>query len=90
MVDPASAAASAAAKVVVKKVFDGLAKKLSDRILGASPAAADRVVVAFRIGFSEYLETSYKRCAIFKTIIAPSEPLDVLTHYVQVGILARS
>jgi hypothetical protein len=85
MPEPASTGALAAtATVVGKKVFDSLAKKVADRI--GSMTTAAQIAVAFRKGFPEYLETSYKRCRVFKTIIAPSDPLAVLSHYVHVTL----
>ena len=54
MLEPASTGAAAVATAVTKRFFDGLAKQLSDQIWSMTSAAADRVAVAFRKGFSEY------------------------------------
>jgi predicted NACHT family NTPase len=90
MADPVtSGLVAAAATQVSKGVLDGLAKRLADGLASLTVSAADQLAFTFRKGFSEYLETSYNKCRLFKTILNPSVPLELKKHYVHV-LLTRS
>jgi hypothetical protein len=67
---------------VVQGVLEGFAKTLSKSAGRVAKKVLDETIVDFRIGFNEYLKTSYARCRYFKTILDPMKPLEVATHYV--------
>ena len=81
-----SVAASAAIGSVVKGVLSGLGKKLAAGVTSLTVAAVTQLAHALRVGISEYLETSYNRCRLFKTILNSSEPLEVMKYYVHITL----
>lgn len=93
MADPitiaASAAAGAAGKAlgnVIATALENLGKIVSSRASKISTATANQIAFSLRRGFQEYLENSYNRSKIFKTILSPHEPLNVKDHYIQLTL----
>ena len=80
MTDPITAGSLAAP--VVKSALDGLGATLAKQLGKFTKPMIDRAVVDFGIGFRSYLDASYNRCKVFKTILNQSQPLDVKKHYV--------
>jgi len=87
MPEPVTAGvATVAAGRLIGTMVSGLSKRLSSSIANLTSGAADQLAVALGKGFSEYLDTSYNKCRVFKSILNPSEPLRVLDHYVHVTL----
>jgi len=82
----AGVALGAAAQSVVSDAIDRAKKTLTERAGAFAISLKNRAVVDLRIGFNDFLKASYERCRTFKTILSPQEPLDVVTHYVNVDL----
>lgn len=71
---------------VIEGTLTALAPSLTKQMGKAARGIIDSTVVALQLGFSEYLSSSYDRCRVFKTILNPQQPVDVLSHYINVTL----
>ncbi|UAK24671.1 NACHT domain-containing protein [Sphingomonas nostoxanthinifaciens] len=73
---------TAAASAAAKKAGETFGERLLSAAGAARRAFVDRAVVSLRLGFEEYLKSSYVRCRYFKTVLNPYEPADLEETYV--------
>jgi len=95
MLDPETSAGigqavSAAGGMVVKNTLNSLETFLRQKAPRIAKATIDALAVDLRIGFSDYLNLSYERCRLFKTILNPNQPLDLVSNYVHVSLTCGS
>ncbi|MFM7344343.1 MAG: NACHT domain-containing protein [Tagaea sp.] len=78
----ASAAAAVAGKTVVSSLVEQVSKTLVSSAVPAMKHLASRLRAEFQLGFSDYLDASYRRCAWIKTLISGDRPVSLLSMYV--------
>jgi NACHT domain len=76
------AATSSAVAPAVRTTLDNLAKSFAKPVANFTRSIIDRAIVDLRIGFEDYLNTSYNRCRFYKTILNPNLPVEVTKNYV--------
>jgi hypothetical protein len=78
--------ATAAAIPVVKKALDSLAATLHRGAGAIAKRVLDRTIANLQIGFAPYLQTSYGRCRLVKTLLSQDRPLSLLDVYVNLSL----
>lgn len=61
-------------------------EKIADAAIRVGSRVFDRAKVGLQVGFTSYLEKSYKRCRYYKTILNPYEPSDLEETYISVQL----
>lgn len=58
----------------VRNTLENLSKPFTKQIGNFARSFIDKAMVDLRIGFQDYLSTSYNRCRHYKTILNPGVP----------------
>ncbi|MBV9653885.1 MAG: NACHT domain-containing protein [Acetobacteraceae bacterium] len=74
------------ATTLIRKALEKFGEALLGRMTTSSRSLVDKMVVGLKIGLQDYLELSYRRCELFKTLLDPSTPISVKDHYVHVTL----
>lgn len=93
MSDPINAPIAAITESITRKASEVVDRKITGAIEALSGATAEftksfvnNTKVAFRLGFKDFLESTYKRCSTYKTIVNPMESLDLIDNYVNIEL----
>jgi hypothetical protein len=81
--------ATAAAIPVVKKALDGLAATVRRGAGAIAKRVLDRAIANLQIGFAPYLQTSYGRCRLVKTLLSQDRPLALLDIYINLLLACK-
>lgn len=81
-----TALAVAAADAVVKEALKTGTAPLLNAVGKAGKKASDNLVVLLQLGFHDYMKVSYEKCRLFKSILPPSQPRDILNNYIHADI----
>jgi hypothetical protein len=86
MAEPVTATSAAVAAIspAVAHSLDRFAKTLAKPVANFARSIIDKAAVDLRVGFQDYLNVSYEKCRCYKTILNPSQPIDLISNYVNV------
>lgn len=73
---------AAAGAAAATKAAESFGSRLAASASSIKQSIIDRSVVTLKIGFEDYLQSSYIRCRFFKTILNPYEPADLAKAYI--------
>lgn len=80
--------AAAVTDAVVKEALKTGTAPLVRGVSKLGKKAVDNLVVALQLGFHDYMKVSYEKCRYFKSVLPPSQPRDILAHYINAKITA--
>ncbi|RYG97752.1 MAG: NACHT domain-containing protein [Alphaproteobacteria bacterium] len=85
MVEP-TALVALATDIAVKEALKTGTASLTKAASQLGKRTTDNLVVALQLGFHDYMRVSYEKCRYFKSILPPSQPRDILSHYIPADI----
>lgn len=78
--------AATVATPIVKGMLEAFGRDAPNAAARIAKKVNDRAVSALQIGFETYLTTTYNKCRVFKSILAPGKPQDVVEKYVSINL----
>lgn len=89
MLEPVSAMlamAGAATQQLVSKKLDSVLNRLTERTTKIATNSLNQIKNSLRIGFSDFLENTHRKCSTFKSILDPTKPIELMNNYVHLDL----